>query len=77
MAERDQLGSAFCRLDGSDARHAEHIAFLGHAGADLPQRCRQHADAPARDRNAAGFTFGCNVDHARLTARVEVRQPAL
>jgi ribosomal protein S27E len=75
MAERDQLGSAFCRLNCGDARHAQHVALLRHAAADLLQRCRQHADAPARDCNAARFVFSRNADHVRLPACVKVCEP--
>ena len=72
MAERDQLGGALGRLDRRDARDAEHVAFLRAAAANERQRRGLHRDPAAGARDAPRHALSRDVDHVRLTRRVEM-----
>ena len=74
MGERDQIGRTFGSLDAGDARHAQHVPFLGYACRDLIECCATHADAAACNSDPVSFRFASDIHHVRVAARVEVRE---
>lgn len=77
MAERDQVASAFGRLNGGDAGDAEYVALLGRALLDQREGFRLHADAPGSAGDAFGFGLGADVDHVGLAGGIEMGQVVL
>lgn len=74
MAERNQVGAAFCALDRRNARDAQYVAFFVIAGLDGLERGRLHADGARGAGDAMGFGLGADIHHMRLALAVEVRE---
>src|SRR5690606_34674191 len=60
--------------DPGDPGHAEHVTLGGALLDDHPQRVRLHPDLAPGDGDAVRLRLVPDVNHARLTALVEVRQ---
>ena len=78
MAERNKVGSAFCRHNSSDLRNAKHGAlfqlslltrYLFHNGLDSMSR---HCHPSPGDCRALGNQFITNINHAGPTLFVEM-----
>ena len=74
MAQRNEIGRALRALDGGNARDTEHVALARIAGANERERGGGHRDAAAGARETIGYILGGDIDHVRLTRRVEVRK---
>src|SRR6266700_4327719 len=72
MAERDQLGCAFCSHDAGDPGGAQHVALLGVARHDQLERRFAHDDLAFGHRLAFGGGLGRYVHHARLATGVDM-----
>ena len=72
MTERNQLMSALGRLDTGNTRRRQHIPFGQATFGEQGERGRQHADACAGSRLAAGFLLVRNIHHMGFAACVEM-----
>ena len=73
MAERDQLGGALCGHDPGDSRRREHVAFFLTASHRGAERVPVHPDEALRARLPVRRLFVRHIDHARLSALIQVR----
>lgn len=76
VAQRDQIGTAFCTLNGGNTGDAEDVAFFYIALHDHRQRLRQHADAASGAGDAVGFGFIADIYHVGLSGGIEVGELA-
>ena len=76
MTQRDEVGGPFRRLDRSDARNRQRLAFREVASIEPLERLWGQLDEPARRRHALRDRFVRNVDHLRRPVGCEVCQVA-
>src|SRR6185312_3366144 len=62
------------RHDAGEPRRAEHVALERVAGDDAVERLLAHDDTALGDGDALGLRLAGDVDHARLTALVDVTE---
>ena len=74
MAKRDQISAFLGRLNTSDSRNGQNIAFLVSARLDQCQCRRLHADVRLGDRDPRCHLFLADVDHASVSCSVEMSQ---
>ncbi len=74
VAQGDEITGFFGGHDAGQARHPEHVAFLGAAAGNQGAGGGQHLDAAAGDGPAPGGGFIAHVHHMRLALGVEVGQ---
>ena len=72
MAERDQPVRALGRHDAGEPRGAQHVALHGIAGEHQVERFLAHDHAAFRDGDPFGRVLGGDIDHARLSALVDM-----
>src|SRR3546814_8799284 len=65
VAERDEIGGAFCGHDPGDARGREDVALGRVAAAARSEGLWRHGDAAAGDRAAQRRGLCADIDHIR------------
>ena len=74
MAQRDQITGFFGRLNASNTRNAQYIAFFGAARGDQRQRGCLHHNATRGHCHPFSGWLACYVDHVRVARRVKMGQ---
>lgn len=72
MAQRNQIGCAFCTHDSSQSSDREYIPFFLPARRDRLKGVFGHADTTGRHRDASRFLLRRNPDHMRLAGIVKM-----
>jgi hypothetical protein len=74
MAQRDQIGSFFRRLNASDTRDRKDVAFGVAAVDDHLQGLRQHTNEGLGHGLAMGHGFIRDIDHVGTALGVEMSE---
>ena len=72
VAQRNEFRGPLGGLDRGDPRHAQHVALALAPAVDQRQRRGLHQDPAADAGDTFGYILVADIDHVRLTGRVEV-----